>query len=329
MNNIEIAAAFDSNYIVPVTVMLKSLFDNNKNIVITVNLLYLVTQTKSEDVNWLENYIVSEGHLCRHIPVTNEKLGEVPDSRHGRSSFLRLLLPGLLPKEIKKILYLDCDLVVAGSILELYNMNIDSFYLAAARDSTSIQSPEHTKNLNLPEKYFYFNSGVLLLNLEKLRKEKLQKFFLKNLKNINNVIKAYDQDVLNVTLCSKVKYMPPRYNMNFFIERDIKAQIWTKEEIEDVKKHPVIIHYIGLVKPWHYISFHPKTGLWWRYLRLTPFAGTFVPKGRTFENFFKKYYLLLFRRFDLLLSMKQKRAIGKLMPDFIKKPFKKSLLKSV
>ena len=84
----DIAIATDSNYIVPTTVLLKSLFQNNRDIDFTVNILYLVESLDLKDLTWLESYIVSNGQKVRKLPVTSEDLGRVPDCRHTKSAII-------------------------------------------------------------------------------------------------------------------------------------------------------------------------------------------------------------------------------------------------
>jgi lipopolysaccharide biosynthesis glycosyltransferase len=319
---IEIAVTTASDYVMPVVVLLKSLFENNKDIRITVNLLYLFSKAEEKDIVFMENYIVSHGHQCRKIGVDDAQLDGVPNAgRQSKDTFLRLLIPDLLPN-VSNLLYLDGDIIVNDSIKYFCSLDMDDKYIAGAKDTTNFYLKELCKNLGLPGNAHYFNAGVVYMNLKIMRKEQITSKFFEYLKNYKNVIIANDQDILNGTLWKKVKYFPPKYNRNYLVEPDVARAIWGKEEFDEAKKNPAIIHYIGPIKPWNYLSYHPKTKLWRKYLKMTPFKD-YKPQNKSFANFFKKYYLKIIKTIDYNLTVSFKRKIGKLMPASLKQQIKR------
>ncbi|MDR3118532.1 MAG: glycosyltransferase family 8 protein [Mediterranea sp.] len=325
---IEIAVAGDSNYIVPITVLLKSIFVHNAGLHITVNFLHLSNQVSQEELQQMEDFIVSHGHEMRRLKVTDEQLGEVPQSRHSKSAFLRLVLPHLLPEQVDKVLYLDGDIVVNGSIRSLYNLDITGVYIAGAKDTINIFGKEHCRKLGLPDDYAYFNSGVALMNIKRIREENLQEKFFEFTRQHMDVINSPDQDVLNATLHRAVSYFPPLYNYNYWTEKDIALRLFTKEEVEAALRRPVIIHYIGPVKPWHYKSIHPKKALWWHYLKQTPYKG-YRPKDKNLKNIIAYFFLRTFvKPVKPLLTVRAKQKIGRLLPGNIKRAVKKALFKA-
>ena len=320
---LEVAIATDSNYIVPVTVMLKSLFENNKDMLITINILYLFSLTKDSDIEFLDNYITEHGNLCRRLGITDEQLGEVPECRNSKNTYLRLLLPSILPTNIHHILYMDGDIIINKSIEFFCSFDLGNAYIAGAKETTRFFSDSHCKELNLPDNFDYFNAGIVLMNIKKMREEQFTTIFFDYIRNYFNVI-YNDQDILNGTLWENVKYFPPKFNMNFLVEPDAALSTWDKEELDEAKKNPVIVHYIGPMKPWDYLSYHPKTQLWWKYLKLTPFAD-FKPQNKSLSNFFKKHYLLTVKTIRYRTSVKLKRKIGKFIPKRIKEVLKNHL----
>ncbi|GHV68687.1 LPS 1,2-glucosyltransferase [Bacteroidia bacterium] len=319
---LDIAVTTASDYILPVVVLLKSLFANNTNICITVNLLYLTSSIKEDDISFLEDFIHEHGQLCRRVGVTDEQLKEVPDCRQGKDTFLRLLLPKLLP-EVTNILYLDGDIIVNDSLSFFCSININDKYLICAKDSANFFMQEHCKNLGLPENVSYFNAGVLFMNLELMRRDNITSKLLDYMVVNKDIILFNDQDILNGVLWEKIVYFPPKYNMNWLLEPDVSQSIWTKEDIREAKSNPAIVHYIGPVKPWNYLSYHPQTKLWWKYLRMTPFKD-YRPANKTFKNFFRKIYLSFIMLLTYRLTVSFKRKIGKLLPDSIKQKIKKT-----
>ena len=125
------------------------------------------------------------------------------------SIFYRLFIPSLF-KEYKKAIYLDADIVLVDDISKLYNEEIDEFLVAGVPDevvNNNVYFREYSvKSLDL-EPGNYFNSGVLLMNLEKFREEKIEEKFLHILSKYNFDVIAPDQDYLNFLCKGKVKYI--------------------------------------------------------------------------------------------------------------------------
>lgn len=326
--NIEIAIAGDSNYIVPLTVLLKSIFINNTDVHITVNFLHLIGAVSEDELQQMERFIAEHGHVMRRIAISEQQLGEVPESRHSKSAFLRLALPNMLPESVDKMLYLDGDIVVNDSIRSFYNQDISNVYIAGAKDPINIFGKEHCRRLGLPDDYAYFNSGVVLMNIKRIREENLQQKFFEYTRQYMGVINSPDQDVLNGTLYQAVSYFPPIYNYNYWTEKDVALQLFTKDEVEAALHQPVIIHYIGPVKPWHYKSIHPKKALWWHYLRQTPYKD-YHPKDKNLKNMVSYFFLrTIVKPIKPLLTVGMKQKLGRLLPEGIKRALKKSLFKA-
>ena len=327
-DKIEIAIAGDGNYVMPLTVLLKSIFVNNSDVEITVNFLHLVQAITEEELRKIEHFVVQHGHVMRRIAITEEQLGEVPESRHSKSTFLRLFLPDLLPEDIEKVLYLDGDVVVNGSLKALYQLDIKDVYIAGVKDPTIVFSKDFCQEIGMPDDALYFNAGIMLMNITRMREEKTQRAFLEFLRQNSHRLRTDDQDVLNATLYKAVRYISPIYNYNYWTEKDVALQLFTKEEVKAAWKHPVIIHYIGPVKPWNYKSIHPKKSLWWHYLRQTPYKD-YRPKDKNLKNCISYFFLrTIVKPIKPLLTVKMKQRAGRLIPNGLKKMIKKSLFKA-
>ena len=109
------------------------------------------------------------------------------------SAYYRLKLPSILV-ELDKVLYLDCDVIVNTSLKDLYDTDITDYYAAGVKDIAMTSSGYVPK---LENNNIYFNTGVLLLNLDKMRKDKIEiEFEDYTIKNIQS-IKVGDQEILN------------------------------------------------------------------------------------------------------------------------------------
>ena len=176
------------------------------------------------------------------------------------SIFYRLFIPSLF-KEYKKAIYLDADIVLVDDISKLYNEEIDEFLVAGVPDevvNNNVYFREYSvKSLDL-EPGNYFNSGVLLMNLEKFREEKIEEKFLHILSKYNFDVIAPDQDYLNFLCKGKVKY----------INRGWDRMPNPDETFNDNDLH--LIHFNMFQKPWNYDNVLYEE-YFWKYANDTEF----------------------------------------------------------
>lgn len=193
----------------------------------------------------------------------------------------RLMLPSLLPNA-DRILYLDCDLIVLSSLWELFNVDLnEDQYAACVKD---LGSNEHIKRMGFEFSGddFYFNAGVCLFNLKKMRHENIQDKMFDYLKQNWQKLSYSDQDVLNAVLYRHVKRMDKKFNFityNFYFSNDI---------------NPVIAHFAG-VKPWKVGFYNVYREMFWKYFLMTPF------KDDKSQNMMKNSVLFMHNRICQIL----------------------------
>ncbi len=188
------------------------------------------------------------------LPVSEDYFNGFPKvKRYPYTIYYRIIAPLLLPDDMDRILYLDSDLVVHNSLSDFYNVDFkgNAFYCC-----TQVRKFMQTFNrirLGVNKNYVYMNTGVLLMNLNYLRKaldvEKIRKFVLKNKWKLT----LFDQDVLTYFFGNKVLLAPRAvYNLadrHIRIE-NLKRKKGDKIDLEWVEKNNVIVHYLGRNKPW-------------------------------------------------------------------------------
>ncbi len=194
-----------------------------------------------------------------------------PDNRAHTTlaTYYRLYISEVLPKNIQKALYLDSDLIVEQDLKELWNTDISKYVLGAIEDIEGIDS---RNRLDLPNKYF--NAGVLLLNLNKLRKTNLLSTSVKYLENNKKLIIYQDQDILNGLFNTRYKDLPLKWNVNshmYFLTE--KKHTYTDNDAKKARTNPGIIHFTGgLIKPWNKNKLiHPLADEYWKYSKYTEF----------------------------------------------------------
>lgn len=145
-------------------------------------------------------------------------------------------------QDLDKVLYLDSDLLVKQSLWGLYNTDLDDNYIAGILD---ILNYSNTERLHLDK---YVNSGVLLMNLAKWRKDNIQDKFFKYIKDNEDdedKILWHDQDVINVVCQGHIKYVDDKWNVQLI--EDIAGR---SEHFKKILKQANIVHFISAKKPW-------------------------------------------------------------------------------
>lgn len=185
-----------------------------------------------------------------------------------RGTLFRLLIPNLIKED--KLLYLDCDLIVNLDIAELWDIDLAGHALAAVRDTCSLAYLEGSPiswrykmiwNLMNVKPDSYFNAGVILMNLKKIRTEYC---FLKNVESFYDKFKKCitlaDQDCLNYVFSGDVLYVDGKFN-----------RMDTDKYADNVSKS--IWHMAGVSKPWTMCSVGSVDELYWHYLSRTAYCS--------------------------------------------------------
>ena len=227
-----------------------------------------------------------KGHRCvfTHLKITDDIFEGVVTTNHfTKANYYRLLIPKLISED--KILYLDADIVVKGSIDSLYESDIKDYYIGA------IENPGFTRHneLKMDIRSKYFNSGVMLMNLKKWRSSELANKVIEFVENNPKKIEFVDQCGLNSIINGAWMEFSPKYNQQSVIFEEnfvAKYNCFNSDELDEALKAPVIIHYTGSSKPWHLRNKHPYKYLYWRYLMLTPYKYS-VPTDMSFLNILK------------------------------------------
>lgn len=181
-------------------------------------------------------------HLTCHIIFVNEKdFDGLPLNREHISRlevYFRMAFPKLIPNTVDKILYLDSDLLVQKDLIDLWQIDFAGYYMAGVSEPFSEGARIYRESIGMKDAKNYVNSGVLLMDLKKMREDNIQELLF----NVGNAIKdkiiLQDQDIINVALESKIFILPQTYNFN---------HVYRGEVTDDSDMH--IIHF-ALVKPW-------------------------------------------------------------------------------
>lgn len=245
-----ILVTLNSNYIKPLKVMLTSLFLNNPQESFAIYLMH--TTLKERELTDLDIFIRHEGNRLYDLYVDAHSLKNAPVHFHySKEMYYRLLAFKFLPQNLDRILYLDPDILVLNSIKSLYEMDLQEYLYAAAGESTAYIREFNKLRLKPFEIEEYYNSGVLLMNLElqrqTIREEDIYAFIE------NNPLKLImpDQDVLNALYAQKIKSLD-RKIYNYDARRYLYYKVLTDGawNMDNVLRKTVFLHFCGKKKPW-------------------------------------------------------------------------------
>jgi lipopolysaccharide biosynthesis glycosyltransferase len=264
-NVIALVCAADDRYVMGLTVTIKSAIENLCNDY-RIALFILDGGIKNHNKQKISASLDSEKCRSLFIPVSNslvegiknEYFLEKNDNKYvSIVSYYRLLISEFIPKEYKKVIYLDCDLVVKGDLSNIWKIDLEDNCILAAQDTWThfiSKGLSNYQDLGICQDAKYFNAGVLVINLEKWRSDQMTKKSLEYLKNNIDHIKYHDQDVLNALLATKWGVLNPRWNVPVLIllnnDFSRKSSPFSADVYDNVVREPYIIHYTTGEKPW-------------------------------------------------------------------------------
>ncbi|MDV2993645.1 MAG: General stress protein A [Chroococcidiopsis sp. SAG 2025] len=281
IESIVVVCAADNNYVIPLSVTLKSILANLKN---SQTIACFVIDGGIEEVSKQKilKSLDSQQIVIEWLLPTDSTLSKVKVSGHVTvATYYRLLIPDLLPQQIKKAIYLDCDLVVNQDLQKLWAIDIDNNYLLAVQDMgiREVSNPRgglhNYKELGIPPHAKYLNAGVMVFNLEKWRTENISTQAIEYLEQNKEHVLNWDQDGVNAVLVGKWGELDPRWNQtpSVYKYRSWKDSPFTEEMYKSVIQQPYIVHFATAIKPWHYYCEHPAKDLFFQYLDMTSWSG--------------------------------------------------------
>ena len=276
-----IVCATDDNFVQHCSIMLTSLLVNNSDVQI-----YVLTEgLKPENEKIIREEIEDKGGKVHFCIVDSSIVEKFPMPDNGsinhisRATYYRLLIPDLLPLDVDKAIYLDCDIIINGSLEELWKIDLTDNALGVVRQ---IGYGFEAERLGYPIEYGYFNAGVNLINITYWRQNNVTTLLMNYIADNFDKIKFHDQDTLNAVLHKKCLRLPSQWNMTsaaymFQIAKRgdkrngviIEDYALEKESAYKYRKNPIVIHYVSKPKPWSKNCVHPLYHLYYDYAKKT------------------------------------------------------------
>lgn len=286
----------DNRYVNACGVCVTSILETNKDLNISIYIL-----TEGIDDRYKDLFLRTASKYDVPIEIITLDASRFKDlkisDRFPKSIYFRFLIPDILFDQTKA-LYLDCDIIVNGSLSYLEDLNLANYSCAAVLDQMSDMVQLHNR-LSLPINKDYFNSGVLLMNLEFWRRnnvsEKLTTFIFEN----SDICRYPDQDALNIVLSDNVFFLPLTYNFQqLFYNEPQKLLLFNHrwQEVNKTKDNPIVIHYTFTEKPWHKDCVHPQRNIFDFFSE----KSFFLVKKRFRYNFVKRMVMKLVKRYSYM-----------------------------
>jgi lipopolysaccharide biosynthesis glycosyltransferase len=245
-----VASAADEGYVVPLAAAFRSLLDHatageRPGLVVLDGGISPASRERL-----LDSWTGAAG--VEFIAPTGEPVDSLPlrYSYTTRTTFLRLLLPDLLPASCERVLYLDPDVLVSRDPSELWSLDLGGMVLAAA---TEMYAPVVScdnglgsyRELGLDPGTPYFNAGVLVIDTGRWRGQGIGTAAIEHVRRFRPY--HQDQDGLNAAVAGRFRELHPSWNVSRYWDREERR----RGVFADLPAEARILHFLGPDKPWH------------------------------------------------------------------------------
>lgn len=233
--------AINDAYCISALVMLNSFFKNNDG----KHSIHLINSNLSLDnKNKIQSFVTKNSSELKVYNLSSDTFSEMPLNNHfTKEIYYRLLVQDIVSKEIDRILWLDADIVVNGNLSEFYFTDFNDNMIVACK---AVSDTENINRLTLKKDTIYFNSGVILFNLTKIRKYVNYSVVFNLLEEKKDILLWPDQDALNILYEGKIvieNYCI--YNMQ------VRNELIDRNSYNTLRNNSKIIHYVTADKPWN------------------------------------------------------------------------------
>ena len=275
---------------------------------------------------FLDIFAGKENFSLRFVKATIDpdlemRLKKTTRNHQSIETYYRLFVPNIL-YAYDKCIYLDVDIVINCNLLALYYCDLSEHILAAVKDEGvggGCNRKDNdvlvytSKTLRMENGHNYFNAGVLVLNLKRMRDIGFYEMILDVLRKIPSPPR-HDQSILNSIIDGDYYKLGYTYNVQWFFSKNERVH-FTKE-MDLATKNPSIIHYITDKKPWNYRLNH-LADYFWKYAQYSPYyeeilcayKKAFFEENLRNKKLYKKYRIRTLFSFGLFPRWKRKMKL--------------------
>lgn len=291
--NINLLTCSDANYAMPLAVLISSLCGTVTEARIT--LYWFALEVPDDVIQKVSGHAASQGVVLRPVPFSREDLPSnlYESGRINAAAYMRLFMSDKLPHAVERVIYLDADTLVLGSLRKLWDVNLDGHAVGVVADAPYL----NLSHLGARKPLRYFNSGVMLIDVGAWRRQQVGNKLMQVIADSSIHLRFHDQDALNLVLGAHALFLPSIWN--FLPTRENKwrlrlygllARMGLTGFLPDM-----IVHFAAKRKPWHYLGSHPFKWRFNRYLVQSPWHG-YIPDDFTKRNRVLKHTPRLMRK---------------------------------
>lgn len=280
---IRVVSSCNDAFAAPVSALFVSILENANHSTSNFN-FYVIDDEISIANKRLMRETIKEYEATLHFLTIDKKYfsDAVESDRIPETAYYRIAIPELFKKkDIDKILYLDCDMIALTDISALWKLDLTDNILAAVEDAGFHHRLEKMDVACDSAKYF--NSGFMLINVQKWLAEDVTNRVLKYIHDNPEKLRFHDQDALNAILHDQWLQLHPKWNAQSYIMKREVDHPTVKGETEyfETRRDPKIIHYSGHVKPWSPEFTSSLKKYYDEYAKMTAFSEEFENEKNT------------------------------------------------
>ena len=276
---VAVAYGLNNQYTYPTIVSMTSILENAYSH--TYYIFYLLVdkssfkeENKKKFMNLEDKYERCEVNI---LEISKESIKNANTRRYPLAAYYRLLLSELIP-DLNRIIYLDGDTIIYTDLTEMYNLEMGNNVMLGFVDNSYYKAEEFGIRT-----FKYIVSGVLLINLKTIKRENISAKFFEFIDKYHNKLTQEDQTVINIVLHGRIDFLPPKYGIwnfnnkdavlyhNNYENKNLGVKAYDEKEILNAWNLPSILHFVR-AKPWKtrtkftHNQFHDD---WWEYAKLT------------------------------------------------------------
>lgn len=278
---LHVACAADEAYVAHSAAMLHSVLAHSGDHHVHVHYLH-GTEFPAKAAERLAGMVRRDGGEISFHEIAGERVAGLPaDGLFSPAIWYRIFLPELVPGA-SRVLYLDADTIVTDALAPLWQLDLSGSYVGAVTNVFMHEHAHRPAELGLAPGA-YFNSGVLLMNLDLMRRDGCSEALRRLALERSGELAWPDQDALNLVLGARRLALHPRWNaMNSVLAFDWAAEVLGEDAVREAREHPAIRHFEGppVNKPWHFLCEREGRERYGAHRRRTPWPY-FVPQGLT------------------------------------------------
>lgn len=262
-------------------VSVTSLFENNKD---ADNITVYILDDEISETNKEKFRILAKQYNRTIVFLETESIIKsidsygIPTYRGSHTANLKMFINEYIPDSVERLLYIDSDTVVGGSLSELFQTAMEGKPIGMSYDSLVTG---YKKSLGILEDEPYYNSGVLLFDVNLWKEQKRSEQIIRHTQEVRAHYASPDQDLINVVIGKDILPISAKYNyepayemfsLNNYYKTFKNPCFYSVEELNKAKSDVRIYHFFRVMGefPWHKGNMHPFNNLFDKYMYISP-----------------------------------------------------------